>query len=378
MIKKRGGVYHYKFRRENETLEGSCHTANKRTAEQIEAGHKTNYALGKVGIGPKKKTPTFAEYATNTFMPAVRINKAGKHFTVTYYKNAIAHLLKSPLAKMKLDEIATADVTAHKGRMQKAGFSVSTINGSLRALKRLLNVACEADVIPKVIKIVLLGGANIRDFVLREADEAEYLAACKPLWRDVAILMLDMGFRPEELHQLTWPQIHGDSITIYVGKGDGSRRTVEITDRVIEVLTARGLYDETKRESPTYVFPAPTKAGHIDHSSTKQHHADAIETVKQAKAQRAGTSVDQIQFGFVPYSLRHTFCTKLAETGIDAPALMYICGHKNLATTMKYVHLASVAVNRRLREARLKIKSPKAGGGLLIEVEKSGDNSGDS
>ncbi len=360
MTKKRGGIYHYRFMFEGEIQRGSCFTGDKRAADKIEAARKTELAMGKVGIGRKKKTPTFEDYALNVFMPDVRINKT-KHFTVTYYQNSINHLLKSPLAPKRLDEIATTDVTAHKGRMLKDDFSISTINGSLRALKRLLNVACEAEVIQKVIKIAFLDGANIRDFVLREADEAEYLAACEPLWRDVATNILDMGFRPEELHQLSWPQIHGDSITIYKGKGDGSRRTVEITQRVLDILTKRGLFDETLREHPHWVFPAATKVGHIDHSSTKKQHADAVQALREVKARRAGMVVEEFDFWFVPYSLRHTFCTKLAETGIDAPALMYICGHENLATTMKYIHLAAVAVNSRLREARLKIQVQKVG-----------------
>jgi len=203
MIKKRGGVYHFKFRRNNQTFEGSCHTANKRTAEQIEAAHKANWALEKVGIGPKEKVPTFAEYATNVFLPDVRINKAAKPATITYYQNATAHLLKSPLATKRLDAITEADVTEHKGRMQKTGkYSVSTINGSLRALKRILNFACNADKIPKVCKITQLDGQNKREFVLTHEDEIEYLAASDELNRQVSTLMLEMGFRPEEIHEL--------------------------------------------------------------------------------------------------------------------------------------------------------------------------------
>ena len=83
--------------------------------------------------------------------------------------------------------------------------------------------------------------------------------------------------------------------------------------------------------------------------------------MREAKARRAGKNVDEFDFWFVPYSLRHAFCTNLAETGIDAPALMYICGHKNLATTMEYIHLAAVSVNSRSREARLKMQVKKVG-----------------
>jgi len=99
----------------------------------------------------------------------------------------------------------------------------------------------------------------------------------------------------------------------------------------------------------------------IDHSSTKTQHAKAVRTVREAKAARVEKFEDEIDFDFVPYSLRHTFCTRLAETGIAAPALMYISGHRQLSTTMKYIHLASVSVNARLRDARLEIKVQRVG-----------------
>jgi integrase len=167
--------------------------------------------------------------------------------------------------------------------------------------------------------------------------------------------MPDMGFRPEEIYRLEWPQIHGDSITIYKGKTDPSRRTVEITQRVVDVLTERGLDDESLRESHQYVFSAPTTSGHISADSLKRQHAKAVDAMRKSRAARAGVDVEEINFDFVPYSFRHTFCTKLAATGMDGAALIYVCGHRDYATTLKYIHLAAPAVNARLKEARVKM-----------------------
>jgi hypothetical protein len=47
---------------------------------------------------------------------------------------------------------------------------------------------------------------------------------------------------------------------------------------------------------------------------------------------------------------------------------MYIAGHKNISTTMKYIHLAGVSVNDRLREARLKINVQRVG-----TIEETGE-----
>lgn len=38
---------------------------------------------------------------------------------------------------------------------------------------------------------------------------------------------------------------------------------------------------------------------------------------------------------FSPHTLRHTFCTRMAENGLDIKVLQYIMGHKNIAITME-------------------------------------------
>lgn len=37
-----------------------------------------------------------------------------------------------------------------------------------------------------------------------------------------------------------------------------------------------------------------------------------------------------------PYILRHTFCTRLANAGMNPKALQYIMGHANITMTLNY------------------------------------------
>jgi integrase len=41
---------------------------------------------------------------------------------------------------------------------------------------------------------------------------------------------------------------------------------------------------------------------------------------------------------FVLYDFRHTFATRMAESGIDLATLAAILGHSSLRSVMKYVH----------------------------------------
>ena len=47
---------------------------------------------------------------------------------------------------------------------------------------------------------------------------------------------------------------------------------------------------------------------------------------------------------FVIYSCRHTFLTRLGESGCDAWTLARIAGHSNIAISQRYVHPSENAV----------------------------------
>ena len=50
-----------------------------------------------------------------------------------------------------------------------------------------------------------------------------------------------------------------------------------------------------------------------------------------------------------PHMLRHTFCSHLAMRGAPARAIQELAGHKDLATTQRYMHLSPAAVESAIR-----------------------------
>jgi integrase len=155
-----------------------------------------------------------------------------------------------------------------------------------------------------VPKVELLPGETRRDRVITPQEEARYLAAATTLVSDVASVLFDTGMRPDELHRIRWQEIrwpHGRNGAIFIsqGKTAAARRLIPVTLRVRNVLDAR--WESQGRPEEGWVWPAPTKTGHIDHSSTKKQH-------------RATLKLSGVR-PFPLYVARHTFLTRLGASG---------------------------------------------------------------
>ncbi len=72
-----------------------------------------------------------------------------------------------------------------------------------------------------------------------------------------------------------------------------------------------------------WVFPAPTKSGHVEASTLKKQHAAALKA--------SGVPP------FVLYTFRHTCITRWAKC-MDPFTLHVLAGHTDMNTTKRYVH----------------------------------------
>jgi integrase len=78
------------------------------------------------------------------------------------------------------------------------------------------------------------------------------------------------------------------------------------------------------------VWPADTKDEHINHDSLKLQHRKALKLSKLRP--------------FEIYSIRHTFLTRLGESGCDVWTLARIAGHSQISMSQRYVHPQEDAV----------------------------------
>ncbi len=367
MVYKRGEVWWYKFTWNGELIRESTKQGNKRIAGQIESAHKTSLAKGEVGLRDKKYIPTLKDFLTLDFFPFIEARFTDKPNTLDYYKNGVRGLNAfEPLAGATLDTITADKIGAYVAKLREEGFAVGSINRRLEVLRRAFKLAAEWGKVEKVLpKVEMLPGETHRDRVLSDEEETRYLDAAtgigngielayqsalkgiratmrgeepiKPedpfTLRDAAALLMDCALRPDELFRLRWEQIRDDALNVTFGKTKNARRTIPLTPRAAAFLEMRRAVAKTE-----WVFPAPTRSGHIGKSTLKKRHANACKLA-------------EVPY-FVLYTFRHTCLTRWAEY-MDPYTLAYLAGHSDFSTTRRYVHPQAHTIRDAMARARM-------------------------
>jgi integrase len=267
-----------------------------------------------------------------------------------WFRTGIRALLSyRRLANAKLDEI-TNELAAEFGAYRMShGIQVSSVNGSLRVLRRALRLAEDWGVLETAPVISLFPGEGHRERVVTQGEESAYLEKAPEPLRFIATVLADTGLRPDECYRMRWEELNWNNgrfgtVLITRGKTAAARRIIPMTPRVRFVLEAR--WEIARKPLRGWVWPAPTKSGHVDHSSLKKQHARAFRLANaEIKKRNMENNINEALIQpWVLYSFRHTFLTRLGESGCDAWTLARIAGHSGIAISSRYVHPSEDAV----------------------------------
>lgn len=352
MLYKRGGVCWYKFRwtikgengeRESYLIRKSAKTANKKRAGEVEDEHRRALRLGQIHPADPwpapqpqvPRVPTVREFQKR-FLDYVGVQK--KPGTKRFYGICVNRILKfAPLADAVLTEV-TGELIGKYAQWRRTAStdeSVVTINGELRTLRRIVRLAHEWGFITNTPAVHELPGAKGRERVISFAEELQYIAKASRTVKDVAMLAVDSGMRPNsELFPLEWANVHTETsqdaphgfIHVRQGKTDSAVRNIPLTPRTREMLLARkelmiGPKNHMRRCGDfRYVFPGTGDSGHL---MTVQHAHE-----KAAK----DAALEAFEF----YCWRHTFGTRCAESGMDKFTLARLMGHSSPRVAERY------------------------------------------
>src|ERR1700730_15337344 len=170
-IYKRGEVYWYKFMWMGKLVRESTKQGNDKVARQMEAAHKTSLAKGEVGIREKKPVPGLAEFCRKRFAPWAESSSSLKTWRDFYRVGLMAIQAYPPLASLTLDAITTERIADFASHRQAQGMKVTTVNASLRILRRILRVAEEWGELGQAPKVRMLPGELHRERVITPDEE---------------------------------------------------------------------------------------------------------------------------------------------------------------------------------------------------------------
>lgn len=136
------------------------------------------------------------------------------------------------------------------------------------------------------------------------------------------------GLRISEVVALTPHAIDSKRMVLRVEQGKGQKdRYVMLSPKLLEILRAWWRVEKPK----DWLFPGDMPGRHITRGAVNRECQNAHCICKIPKP-------------ITPHSLRHAFAVHLLEQGTDVRTIQLLLGHRSLATTAKYLRIATSKV----------------------------------
>jgi integrase len=178
-----------------------------------------------------------------------------------------------------------------------------------------------------------------------------FFAACTPREKLIFWTFLCSGFRKQELATLTWNRVNFEARTLTVephpeygfSPKNHEKRSVPVPGALIRALAS------WQRKHPTarLVFPSPRHPTRPDYGgeSPDSHHLELCKEIAwraRLNCRRCTTAQGGCATGpwcghWTLHRWRDTFATNTLRSNVDIKSLQALLGHKNLATTEKYL-----------------------------------------
>jgi site-specific recombinase XerD len=322
---KRGNIWWSRIEKNGQVIQRSTKCTGRSNAVKVESAWRVADALGDAGLPTKSPKmillgfePKFFAYLENRVKPS----------TVAFYKLAWKSLMSFvPLAHAHLTRVDPAMVEQYVQHRLTQNVQPATVNNSLKTLRRAMHLAYEWKLIQRVPKIKLLTGERSREFIISEELLVKIIAKSKPVMKQLLPFLIDTGLRIEEATDLTWDRISlepkqgADRGWVFVDKGKtkSARRYVPLTARAAAILAERKGKDTSK-----YVWTLK-RSKRLRRNYASRLFNQSIEGMG-------------LPWDCVLHSTRHSFCTRLGESGADAFQIKSLAGHSSILISQRYVH----------------------------------------
>ncbi|MGE0821760.1 MAG: tyrosine-type recombinase/integrase [Candidatus Binatia bacterium] len=316
-VYKKRGVYYIAYY----TPEGKQVCESAKTKDKAEARRKLQSRLGELAdsryVGPAPERVTFEELA-NMILDDYRVNGRKSYNDVEW---RIRCHLRPFFNQKRAHEITTADVKAYIAHRQTEGAKNGSINRELAALKRMFNLALQAEKIIKKPYIPSLEENNARKGFFEQAEYEAVLAKLPEHLRPIVTFAYYTGWRiRSEVLPLIWTQVDMETGTVRLEVGETKNKDGRLIYLTAELraLLALQWQDHVLYPECPWVF---------------HDHGKRIKTFYKnwrKACQTAGLP------GKLGHDFRRTAVRNMVRSGIPERVAMQIAGHKTRSVFDRY------------------------------------------
>lgn len=265
---------------------------------------------------------------------------------------------------MPFKAIFQLDVEKIKRNMQRAKRAPRTIEYVMATFRQVWNLAraaglTTADSPSKKVKIHKQD--NSRDRYLTDDEAERLLKALREKSEQtycIALVSLDSGGRFSEIARLTWGNVDTDNGIIHYRDtkmtGGTKSRVVPMTEKVKELFQSM-----EQGEKADIVFP--DKKGGVQEKISHTFY-------RCVKDEKLNEGIDDPRMKIVFHSLRHTYASRLVQSGVGLYTVQRLLGHSISKMTERYSHLSNDTLMDAVKTMERAGKKRKERAGKVIEL----------
>ena len=282
---------------------------------------------------------SFGDFFQETYWPISQTSKKSES-----YRKEMEHFNKwinPAVGTLPFKDISQIQVEKIKRNMQRAKRSPRTIEYVMSTFRQVWNLAKKS----KELKGLNLGDSPSKDVKIKKRDnerkryltedESESLLSAlrekSEQAYQLSLVSLDSGARFSEVARLKWSHldIDGGIITFVDTKkaGGTKSRVVPMTSRLKELFKSMPMGGHAD-----IVFPGANGEPMVKISNTFPKVVDSIGLNK---------GIDDSRMKVCFHSLRHTYASRLVQSGVDLYPVQRLMGHSVSKMTERYSHLSN-------------------------------------
>ena len=305
------------------------------------------------GIDPVGKKMTVCQL----YEKHIRNHANVRHGTKQGRQQLMRILEEDTIGACSIENVKMSDAKEWALRMKEKGYSFKTISNYKRSLKAAFYTAIQDDYIRKNpfdfhINTVIEDDTEPKIPLSPNQEESllSFVKSDKVYYKyyDELIILLGTGLRISEFCGLTDRDIDFENRTINVDhqlqysgkksyrieipKTENGIRKIPMSDCVLEALQ-RLLQN---RKSSNFAVDGYTGFFFLTRNGTSQNYINYDIMFRKLVEKYNSSHKEPLPTVTTPHTLRHTFCTNMANAGMNPKALQYLMGHANITMTLNY------------------------------------------